>query len=47
MIINMSELPKVNNPYEKTNTSSNIIKIIKENIFSNNHEEKRFYDINF
>lgn len=47
IIIDMPKLSNVNNPYEKNNTSANIISKIKETIFSYKFEEKKFYDIDF
>lgn len=47
MIIDIPNLSKTNNPYEKKDTSANIIKIIKEQLLINKFEEKKFYDIDF
>ena len=46
LIIDAPKLSKVNNPYEKSNTSLNITSIIKEKIILNKYE-KKFYDIEF
>jgi GDP/UDP-N,N'-diacetylbacillosamine 2-epimerase (hydrolysing) len=47
MIIELPRLSKMNNPYEKNETSTNIISILKENLLANKFEEKKFYDIDF
>lgn len=47
LIIEKPKLSKVNNPYEKENTSMNIMKVIKERIFMDDFLEKKFYDVNF
>jgi GDP/UDP-N,N'-diacetylbacillosamine 2-epimerase (hydrolysing) len=47
LIINLPILLEAKNPYEKSNSSSNIISIIKERMLSNKFEEKQFYDIDF
>lgn len=47
MLMEKPKLSRINNPYERKNTSSNIIRIIKERLFGNKIPEKRFYDIDF
>jgi len=44
-IIKKSKLQKINNPYEKKNTSINIINTIKKEIIEKKIQEKNFYDL--
>lgn len=46
-VMERPKLIKVNNPYEKENTSLNIINIIKERMFVNDFSEKEFYDLDY
>lgn len=47
LIIQKPKIFKVNNPYEKENTSFNIINIIKERIQTDGIWDKKFFDIEF